>query len=144
MGIFHRLTRENSPVDHDICLAHKVVGEYANYLNTCAPLPGCVADSSDLPHDKELIKESLFACINATADPELIGHFKNGYLMLSAWQAGVGDNVLGVDFTRMNLEENPIDVAAQVQYQSDEVERWTPVVVKEQKILAAELISIGV
>ena len=144
MGIFHRLFRENTPVARDIGTAQKVVGEYANYLNTCAPLPGCVADSSDLPHDKELIKESLFTCINATGDPELIGHFKNGYLMLSAWQAGVGDNVLGVDFTRVNLEQNPIEVAAQVQDQSDEVERWTPVVVKEQKILAAELISIGV
>ena len=144
MGIFHRLSRGNSPAGDDINLAQKVVQEYANFLNTSAPLPGCVADTSELPHEKALIKASLFACINATGDPELIGHFKNGYLMLSAWQQGVGNKVLGVDFTRINLEEDPIDIATDVQYQNEQVAHWTPVVLKEQKILAAELLSLGV
>jgi hypothetical protein len=144
MGIFHRFFRENSHAADNIHSAQKVVQEYANFLNTSAPLPGCVADTSELPHRKALIKASLSACINATGDPGLIEHFKNGYLMLSAWQEGVGDKVLGVDFTRMNLEEDPIDIAEQVQYQNDQVEHWTPVVVREQKILAAELLSLGV
>ena len=64
--------------------------------------------------------------------------------MLSAWQQGVGNKVLGVDFTRINLEEDPIDIATDVQYQNEQVAHWTPVVLKEQKILAAELLSLGV
>jgi hypothetical protein len=140
VGIFQRFfsadTRPGLDLDLDLGLdldlARKVVQDYANFLNTSAPLPGCVADSQQLPHHKELIKESLFTCINATGDPELIGHLKNGYLMLSAWQEGVGEHNLGMDFT------------AQVQRQREEVAHWRPLVEAEQKLLSADLLAFGV
>lgn len=144
MGIFQKIFGYESPTAPDIALSHKVVQDYANFLNTSAPLPGCVADSRQLPHDKEVIKQSLFNCISSTGDRELIEHFKNGYLMLSAWQDKVGEQVLGLDFTSIDLESDPLDIAAQVQAQSDRVANWKPKIEAEQKILAAELVSFGV
>ncbi|NCF19216.1 MAG: hypothetical protein GWP63_13315 [Haliea sp.] len=152
VGIFQRFfsadTRPGLDLDLDLGLdldlARKVVQDYANFLNTSAPLPGCVADSQQLPHHKELIKESLFTCINATGDPELIGHLKNGYLMLSAWQEGVGEHNLGMDFTELDLEAEPMFTAAQVQRQRDEVAHWRPLVEAEQKLLSADLLAFGV
>ena len=144
MGIFQRIMRTtNRPVlDHG--LATQVVQGYANFLNSAAPLPGCIADTSELPFDKELIKESLFTCINATGDPELIQHFKHGYLMLSAWQEEVGERRLGVDFTAIELDADPLVVASEVQRRSDEVAYWTPIVAADQKQLAADLLAFGV
>jgi hypothetical protein len=144
MGIFQRIFGSDRSAGRDIGLAHQVVQDYANFLNTSAPLPGCVADSSHLPHDKEVIKRSLFTCISCTEDAELIEHFKNGYLMLSAWQDAVGEQTLGLDFTGLDLEADPLDIAERIQLQGDRIARWQPVIEAEQKILAADLVSFGV
>jgi hypothetical protein len=144
MGVLQRIFRSDKPAGQDMALAHQVVMEYANFVNTSAPLPGCVADSSQLPYDKEVIKRSLFTCISGTGDREIIEHFKNGYLMLSAWQDAVGEQTLGLDFTGLDLEADPLDVAEQIQLQGDRVARWKPVIEAEQKILAADLVSFGV
>ena len=144
MGMFQRLsTRQQSP-GLDLDNACAVVQGYANFLNVSPPLPGCVADSKQLPYDKELIKESIYICINATGDRELIAHLKNGYLMLCAWQDNVGDRPLGVDFTRLDLEADPLKTAAEIQQQSDDVAGWTPIVESEQKMLEADLMAFGV
>lgn len=144
MGIFQRPLGNSKPVGLEIGLARQVVQDYTNFLNTSAPLPGCVADTSQLPYDKEVIKQSLFSCISDTGDRELIEHFKNGYLMLSAWQHGVGGRTLGVDFTGLNLDAHPLEIAENIQQQADQVARWKPVIEADQKILAAELVSFGV
>ena len=144
MGIFQRVFGTTPNHDKNLSLARHVVQAYANFLNTSAPLPGCVADASELPFDKEVIKESLYACINATGDPELIQHFKHGYLMLSAWQDNVGERRLGIDFTAMDLDSDPTVIAEAVQRQSDEVARWTPVVAADQKRLSNDLLAFGV
>ena len=144
MGIFQRFFANQQAPGLDMENARKVVQDYANFLNVSPPLPGCVADSSQLPYDKELIKESIYTCINATGDPELIAHLKNGYLMLCAWQDNVGDRPLGVDFTKLDLEADPLKTAAEIQQQSDDVVGWTPIVESEQKMLEADLMAFGV
>lgn len=144
MGIFQRIFGSDKPAGQDIALAHQVVQDYANFLNTSAPLPGCVADSSQLPYAKDVIKRSLFTCISCTGDRELIEHFKNGYLMLSAWQDAVGEQTLGLDFTGLDLDADPLEVAGQIQLQGDRVAQWKPVIEAEQKILTADLVSFGV
>lgn len=144
MGIFQRVFGSPAKPGYNLGLARQVVQTYANFINTSAPLPGCVADTSELPYDKELIKESLYACINATDDPELIQHFKHGYLMLSAWQDEVGERRLGLDFTAMDLDRDPEVIAEEVQHQGDEVSNWTPIVASDQKRLAEDLLAFGV
>lgn len=144
MGIVQRILGSAPTQEENLALARHVVQAYANFLTTWAPLPGCVADANELPFDKEVIKESLYACINATGDPELIQHFKHGYLMLSAWQDNVGERRLGVDFTAIDLDADPVVIAEAVQCQNDEVAQWTPVVAADQKRLADDLLAFGV
>ena len=144
MSIFQRIFQTQWQPTDDVVLARQVVQEYADFLNTAAPLPGCVADTSELPFEKEMIKQSLYACIGATEDPELIQHFKHGYLLLSAWQENVGVTRLGLDFTSIDLDQDPEVTAAEVQRQSDEVSSWTSVVEADQKRLAADLLTISV
>jgi hypothetical protein len=144
MGVLQRIFRTEPAPPANLALAREVVRAYANFLNTSAPLPGCIADTRELPYDKEVIKESLFICISATGDPELIQHFRHGYLMLSAWQDDVGERRLGLDFTGMDLDADPAEIAEAVQHQSDEAACWTPVVVADQRRLAADLVAFGV
>ncbi len=144
MGIFQRVFGTPEKQGYNLGLAREVVQTYANFVNTSAPLPGCVADTSELPYDKELIKESLYACINATSDPDLIQHFKHGYLMLSAWQDNVGERRLGLDFTAMDLDQDPELTAAEIQRQGDAVASWTPIIAHDQKRLAEDLLAFGV
>lgn len=124
--------------------AAKVIGDYARFLETSAPPPGRIADTSELPHSKNLIKDALRLLINGTDDAELIGHLKNGYLMLSAWQAGVGEQTVGVDFTSLNLEADPMEIAQKIQCQNSGMDRWKPLIREEQSALAGELRTLGV
>lgn len=128
----------------DLPTAQKIVQEYADFLEIAAPLPGRIADESRLPYSKLLIKNALSVCINSTGDRELIGHLKNGYLMLSAWQQGVGSRIVGVDFSNLDLEADPMEVAEAIQLQSANMERWNPLVRAEQAELASELKVLGV
>ena len=64
--------------------------------------------------------------------------------MLCAWQDNVGDHPLGVDFTKLDLEADPLKTAAEIQQQSDDVAGWTPIVKSEQKMLEADLMAFGV
>jgi hypothetical protein len=124
--------------------AGRIVQDYARFLETSAPLPGRIADVIKLPHSKLMIKDALRICINSTGDPELIGHLKSGYLMLCAWQPDVGERTVGVDFTSLNLEADPMEVAERIQSQSAAMELWNPVIQAEQSELASELRALGV
>ena len=70
--------------------AHKVVHDYAAFLESNAPLPGCVADVIKLPYPKEHIKTAISVCAATLDAPEITEDLKHGYLMLSAWQEDVG------------------------------------------------------
>jgi hypothetical protein len=128
----------------DLDTARQVVQDYANFLETAAPLPGRIADETRLPHSKLHIKNALGVCINAANEPGLIGHLKNGYLMLSAWQPGVGENIIGVDFSNLDLEADPQVVAESIQLQSAHRDQWNPLIEAEQASLASELRTLGV
>lgn len=128
----------------DLDTAQKIVQDYANFLEIAAPLPGRVADENRLPYSKQHIKNALSVCINATGDPELIGHLKNGYLMLCAWQPDVGQRVVGVDFSSLDLEADPMEVAESIQRHAEQMDRWDPLVQAEQAELATELKVLGV
>ena len=94
MGMFNRLLRRDvtraSATGLDIETARGIVQDYKVFLETSAPMPGRVADVSELPHSKDLIKDAISVCITVLGDPQLTEHLKYGYLMLSAWQNGVG------------------------------------------------------
>ena len=143
MGIFNRLLgREKSnQVSHQLNIeeAQRIVQDYGDFLAISSPPPGAVADVNKLPHDKPVIKEALATCISVIRDPELAEHLKHGYLMLSAWQIGVGDKNRGLDFTRINLDMDPLELAELIQRKSDTMDDWRPLIKTEQATLTAEL-----
>ncbi len=145
MGIFQRLlSRDNdsmNPMSPE--MAQQVVQRYGGCVATCAPLPGRVADTALLPYSKAVIKQALAMSINASDDHELREHLRCGYLMLSAWQDGVGLAPLGPDFTRLNLDADPLEIATNIEEQTEAVAPWRPVIEAEQEILQRELASMG-
>ena len=148
MGMFNSLLRKvgarQESTGLDIAKAQRVVQDYRVFLETSAPLPGRVADERQLPHSKEQIKHAISVCISVIRDPQLNEHLKHGYLMLSAWQNGVGHTNLGVDFTQLDLDTDPIELADIIQRESDVMSKWTPMIKAEQSILRAELKALGV
>jgi hypothetical protein len=148
MGMFNRLfrgeLRRSSPSELSLETARQVVQDYKVFLETSAPLPGRVADVSKLPHSKDYIKDALSVCITVLRDPQLNEHLKYGYLMLSAWQNGVGAQTLGPDFAQLDLDGDPLELAQQIQEQSEPMEKWKPVIQAEQARLTSELSAMGV
>jgi len=88
--LFSRKISRARPCELSIETAQRVVQDYRVFLESSAPLPGRVADVSELPHSKDLIKDAISVCITELRDTQLTEHLKYGYLMLSAWQSGVG------------------------------------------------------
>ena len=134
MGMFNRLfkrdTRSTEQNTLTIEAAQQIVQQYRLFLEDCAPLPGRVSDVSHLPHRKEIIKDAILVCIRTFRDPSLTEHLRHGYLMLSAWQSGVGEQDLGPDFSQLDLEADPAN-------------KWTPLIKTEQAVLESELQAIG-
>ena len=133
-----------APTSTDLAAERRVVSDYALFLETSAPMPGRLADSAELPHDKQRIKRALGACINATGDPDVITELKYGYMMLCAWQPGIGEQRIGIDYANLDLESDPLELAEQIQRQSGELDAWQAQVGAEKKSLAFELMMLGV
>jgi hypothetical protein len=123
--------------------ARNIVEAFAVFLETSAPLPGRVADVDQLPHDKEAIKEAFSICIAGTSDPVLIEHLRHGYLLLSAWQENVGDQVLGLDYHGLDLSGDPMEIAEVIQRESEQMEPWNMLIEVEQATLTSELKTMG-
>lgn len=118
--------------------AHRIVREYADFLQTSSPMPGCVADVKQLPHAKAQIKDAIGVYVNKIREDAVTEELKHGYLMLSAWQDGVGEESLGLDFTQLDLDEDPQLVAEMIQEQSASIGKWKPVIEADQAELKAE------
>ena len=123
--------------------AQRIAQSYGHVLASSAPLPGCVADASQLPYEKDTIKQALAICLCASSDPQLIRQLKHGYLQLTAWQNGVGDKTLGLNFTRIDLEADPNEIAALLEEHSAAMAPWYTLIKDEHVTLEAELRALG-
>ncbi len=142
MSILKRLLSYCKPPPNSTLMsietARSIVRDYAEFMETSRPLPGCVADVERLPHPKQRIKEAIGISLATATDESLIQELKCGYLMLSAWQIGIGEQTLGLDFTGLNLNEDPILLAETIQRHSDKIELWKPMIEADQKSLRQE------
>ena len=123
--------------------AQRIAQAYGHVLDSSAPLPGCVADAGQLPYDKDTIKQALAICLSASNDPQLTEYLKHGYLQLAAWQHGVGDKALGLDFTEIDLEADPNEIAALVQQRSATMACWDTLIKEERARLEGDLSALG-
>jgi hypothetical protein len=143
MGTVHRMfktiSKSTVPEGEDLDIAQRIVEAYTEFLAIAEPFPGCIADARQLPHFKDAIKDALIVCIRASEDPDLQAVLKRYYLKLCVWQDGVGEHPIGVDFTRIDLEAEPMKIAKLVQQKALEIEKWRPLIEAEQGVLGREL-----
>jgi hypothetical protein len=149
MGLFKKLfggqKRQESGLESVMTpsLAEKIIQDYGAILQSSAPLPGCVADVSKLPHPRERIKEALVVDLESVTDPQMKESLKIGYLQLADWQEGVGESDVGIHLTETDLSDDPMKQAERIMNQHAEAKKWVEIVKAEQKALEAELRDKG-
>ena len=142
MSMFTRLF--GSTQDHELRFmdAQRMVLDYARHIESWAPMPGCIADTTALPHAKDAMKKALLLCIASSNGPRMEEHLKAGYLMLSAYQSGVGEEMLGVRFAELDLEDDPAEVAAVINARSGDARKWDSQVRAELQQLQQDLCDL--
>ena len=144
MAIFTRLFGRRDPAAErqSFVRAQRRVLDYARYLEECPPMLGRILDQSKLPHNKESLKSALLMCIGNTHDERLEEHLKAGYLMLSAFQSGVGEQDIGADFAALDLEQDPLDVATRIELDEERAGAWRHRVQDELEALRDDLLAL--
>ena len=144
MKLFTRLFGRLSGAEHELQFiqAQRMVLDYARFLENSAPMPGRIVDSSQLPHPKGALKRALLMCIGSSSDARLEEHLKAGYLMLSAFQTDVGDVGLGTDFANLDLEEDVMDIAHQLEEDEGLAQTWRLDVRRELEQLKQDLYAL--
>lgn len=126
----------------DFLQAQRMVLDYARFLEQSAPMPGRILDQSLLPHPKCRLKSALRLCIGSSSDDRLLEHLKAGYLMLSAFQPEVGEQALGTDYAALDLEQEMLDIARQLEQDEAGVGDWRQRVARELEQLREELYAL--
>lgn len=123
--------------------AKKIVHEYGASLRSLS-IPGrWILDAGSLPDPKELIKQALILALLLETDPKQREMLKGGYIMLSDWQEGVGDEPVGLDVPRMELNADPKELAKRIHDPLDRMIKWQAVAKKEREALKSELQRLG-
>ena len=141
MAIFTRLFGRQDRQQGFIEAQRKVL-DYARYLEACPPMLGRIIDVSKLPHDKQMLKSALLMCISHSNDERLEEHLKAGYLMLSAFQPHVGERDIGTDFAALDLEQDPLDIATQIEQEEELAGGWRHRVQDELEQLKDDLMAL--
>ena len=128
---------------HEPGTAKQLVEGYLYFLESWGPLPGRVADTKQLPYSKDAIKATLSARLMITQDPRCSERLRQSYLMLSAWQEGVGDEAIGLNFEQLDLTVAPEELSEIIQIISASMEKWTPLIDAEREALLEELKTMG-
>lgn len=104
--------------------ARMIVDAYARFLETSGPLPGQVMDISSLPCEKGEIRRALLLCLNCNLDTDLQADLEAGFLLLSAFQDGVGTLPAGEVFAALDLDACPREINAYLAGEHDAFEPW--------------------
>ncbi|QFU75308.1 hypothetical protein EY643_06385 [Halioglobus maricola] len=144
MTIFSRIFGRRGASENQLGYveAQRKVLDYARYLEDSPVMPGRVVDESDLPHSKRELKASLLKCIGNSDDARLSEHLKSGYLMLSAFQSGVGVKALGTDFANLDLERDPMDIATEIEESQEIANFWKAWVQSELEQLQQDIYAL--
>ena len=144
MNMFTRLFGQpnHGAREMDYVGAQRMVLDYARYLERSAPMPGQIVDATRLPHDKSTLRDALLFCIGNSSDPRLEEHLKAGYLMLSAFQEGVGEPGQGHDFASLDLEADILDIAHQLETEQEDTGEWRAMATLELEQMRQELYEL--
>ncbi|HWR77167.1 MAG TPA: hypothetical protein VN283_08165 [Thiobacillus sp.] len=145
MGIFDKLFGRRSTeelAERLIERSREIVSAYGAILET-GPVPGTVADTSELPYPKDAIKIALVTLLTLTKEPSLREHLKLGYVSLADWQTGVGPSRVGIDATKLDVSLEPVELANRILAGDAAAKEWLPRARLEQEALIAELRELG-
>jgi len=116
--LFGRSKAKTSPTGTiDPAFAQQVVNDFGAALGANSARAGGVSDASELPHSKETIKAALLFALSFPQDERARDQLKAGYLSLADWQDGVGTSAHGLDFSKLDLEGDPVELAKNIQAQ---------------------------
>ena len=121
-----------------------IIQAYAKCLENRALSTSIVTDSKELPCSKEEIKAALLVAMNANIDPVQKKHLAIGYVQLADFQSGVGDKLVGLDISNIDIDADGVELLAeQVSQSQQDFDNWNLLVDEEQKLLLAELKKAG-
>jgi hypothetical protein len=146
IGIFKflfRKARNREGDDMTFERAAEIAGAYGAVLEYRAPTPGMVADSSNLPYPKNEIKKAIVTLLNSDVGSEMNEHLRATYILLGNWQEGVGSRTAGVDFTNMDLNVDPRELAMRIVEQGASGDSWVEKANEERQNLLVELRQLG-
>lgn len=144
MGFFSRLLGDRpKPTLFSSTSSNIVVADYGEVLETRAPAPGCVADVTELPYQKDEIKRAILMMLGVITDSQLREHLRFAYVSLADWQVGVGTRHLGLDITKIDRNKLIDDRAKEVLEKGDEMKMWLPIIEAERNALLRELKTFG-
>lgn len=136
--------RHRKPVMFHPDIGEDVVSAYCHVLDGLAPVPGCVADVSELPYPKETIKEALRWRLQRTTDEDFRDTLKVAYVALADWQEGVGPEHRGLDVTRLPAGLSPRERAELIAEKAVDAAQWSARSNAEAERLHRELAALGV
>jgi hypothetical protein len=115
----------------------KIVQDYGAVLMEATP--GVVSDVSNLPHNKQKIKDAIISSLQATNEDSLKQHLKTAYIQLADWQDGVGEKSKGLDASSLDMSQDATELAQIVHSQVSEGKELTEKMLDESKQLQREL-----
>lgn len=146
MGIFNKVIDavrgRSEKHELDLGRCREIVAAYGTVLET-GPVPGTVADESELPYPKKTIKQALLVLLKGTTDPQMRGNLKAGYVCLSDWQQGVGPYRVGFDIRMIDQTADTLSIARRIAATEESAKPWLAIAEVEQKALVSELREMG-
>ncbi len=118
-------------------VTERILHDYETILAKSAPPLGCVADTGELPHSKQLIKDAIIASMTTHPRKDKL---RMAYLTLADWQEGVGDQHLELTLLKPTVRGS---IRAQAPACDADMDRWNIKVVDERQALARELKTMG-
>ena len=114
MGLLNFFTKKNAPkpktglspdekvqATEMVKMAQNIVSDFADFMQTPEyPAPGCIADTSKLPHKKELLQGSFKLLIKASKDGEYRQALMASYVNLADFQDNVGNEDVGFNASK--------------------------------------------
>ena len=92
---------------------------------------------------EEHIKQALILGLHETNDERMKEMLKVGYVEISNWQENVGNEDQGLDFSKIDFNDNPRKTIEQFTKQTDIRKKWSPLVEAERKSLEKDLRNLG-
>jgi hypothetical protein len=115
--------------------AMKIINAYGNAL---ADRKSSFGDVSELPYDKERIKEALIHWIKVAEDPKVRELLKGSYITLADWQPGFAARRANGELTQEDLKD-PTKAMAHIQASGGDFLKLPQEIAAEAELLMADL-----